>query len=83
MCSGESSWLGHNPSGRTMALEATQLLTEMSTGDTSCGVKAASASGPVTGTALPFTKCHKSSGEDCQPQLRGGALSFTFPSGNR
>jgi hypothetical protein len=33
----------HNPSGRAMALGSTQLLTEMSTKDISCKVKAAGA----------------------------------------
>ena len=33
----------HNPSGRTVALGSTQPLTEMSTGNISCGVKAAGA----------------------------------------
>jgi hypothetical protein len=33
----------HNPSGRTLALGSTQPLTEMSTRDISCGVKAAGA----------------------------------------
>jgi len=33
----------HNPSGRTMALGSTQLLTEMSTRNISAGVKAAGA----------------------------------------
>jgi len=33
----------HNPSGRTMALRSTQLLTEMSTRNISCGVKAVGA----------------------------------------
>jgi hypothetical protein len=37
----DSQW--HNPSGRTMALGLTQLLTEMSTRNTSCWVKAAGA----------------------------------------
>ena len=35
----------HNPAGRAMALESTQPLTEMSTRDTSWGVKAAVAWG--------------------------------------
>jgi len=35
----------HNPSGRTMALVSTQPVTEMSTRNISCGVKAASAQG--------------------------------------
>ena len=36
-------FLWHNPSGRTIALGLTQPLTEMSTRNISCGVKAAGA----------------------------------------
>ena len=38
----------HNPSGSTMALGSTQPLTEMSTRNTSCGVKAAGADNRTT-----------------------------------